>query len=263
VFGLLGTLTLVGLAIVWDASILAIGAALPLLAASALAIVLRVLVRGAKLDMVPLGIGGTPAAGAGFGGPWFNEGVLVAPYAGGTVEQLRVDAIASGARAVIVWEGGSLYLLRLDVDAPENVAFYEAFQKGIQSGTTVILLEDISPSRRDSSSKPSASDNEIAVGESRTPYPVYAPPFAAYGVGMSPNDVIDVVVDGEVISSTEADEEGNWLIQIPASSFYQGATARFFVNGRESGVEQQLRAGGAPRSVAEGIDLSAVRGSGH
>jgi len=57
-------------------------------------------------------------------------------------------------------------------------------------------------------------------------------PYQAYGSGLSPNATIEAVRGEAVLSSTRADAEGNWMLQVPPDTANDGDIIGFRVNGR-------------------------------
>jgi hypothetical protein len=161
---------------------------------------------------------------------------------------------------VVIWAEGELHVLRVGAPDTENEAFYRTFAEGIAPETIVILLEGpAASSPPHPTGAPADEPVPVPIDEMRRP--LSGPPFTAYGTGMSPGDVVEGTVDSTSVGFVEANERGEWIMTIEASSFYRGATVLFLVNGVSTGIGQQLSIGGGPDNVAEGIDLSEFRGA--
>lgn len=59
-------------------------------------------------------------------------------------------------------------------------------------------------------------------------------PYQAYGTGVTANATVEAVKDDVVLSSTKADAQGNWMLQIPPERAQDGDAIGFRVNGKRA-----------------------------
>lgn len=59
-------------------------------------------------------------------------------------------------------------------------------------------------------------------------------PYQAYGSGVAANATIEAVKGDVVLSSTNADARGNWMLQIPPEGAQDGDAIGFRVNGKRA-----------------------------
>jgi len=59
-------------------------------------------------------------------------------------------------------------------------------------------------------------------------------PYQAYGSGVAPNATVEALHNDAVLSSTRADAQGNWMLQVPPGVVEDGRTIAFRVNGKRA-----------------------------
>ncbi len=99
---------------------------------------------------------------------------------------------------------------------------------------------------------------ESGEGAERTAAPFQSAPFSAYGSDACAGSTVESFVDGVSCGSVTADEDGRWLMQIgdgSACTPQSGDTITFTLDGRATSATETYAPGGAPKNVAEGVQL--------
>ncbi|MGE3856157.1 MAG: hypothetical protein AB7G21_04245 [Dehalococcoidia bacterium] len=81
-------------------------------------------------------------------------------------------------------------------------------------------------------------------------------PYQAYGSGVAANATIEAVHEESVLSSTRADAQGNWMLQVPADDVEDGDTIVLRVNGQRADQTITFRTArfSAPPGLALTVD---------
>lgn len=85
------------------------------------------------------------------------------------------------------------------------------------------------------------------------------PPATMYGTAKA-GDKVETLIGGKVCTTATADTTGFWQTQIPeggACGASGGATINFTLNGAAAAQTETWNAGGAPKTVATGVTLTA------
>lgn len=99
---------------------------------------------------------------------------------------------------------------------------------------------------------------EAGDGVEQTAAPFQSAPFSAYGSDACAGSTVESFVDGVSCGSAVADEDGRWLMQIgdgSACAPQSGDTITFTLDGRATSATETYAPGGAPKNVAEGVQL--------